>query len=176
MSIAKESNSIAEVIRKLGIRQTGGSHSHISRKLKEYEIDISHFTGKTSSRGRPSTRKRHWQEVLTLRNFGRREDAYRLRRALIESGIKYTCSECLSEPVWKNKELRLQVDHLNRNWLDDRRENLRFLCPNCHSQTDGYNGSRGLCDLTNDNRRQRERRKRKNGTIDQLVGVASLRN
>lgn len=159
--LVRGSVSISDVMRKLGIRRSGGSHSHLSRKLKEYEIDTSHFTGKTAAKGRPSPRRKHWTEILILRTSGKRQHAIQLRRALIESGVPYQCSECRSEPVWRNKELRFQVDHLNKNWLDDRRENLKFLCPNCHSQTPGYNGSKGYADIMDYNRYQREKRKQK---------------
>jgi 5-methylcytosine-specific restriction endonuclease McrA len=93
---------------------------------------------------------------------------------LIEYGNEYTCNICRTGPIWNFKELRLQVDHINRNWLDDRPDNLRFLCPNCHSQTDGYNGSRGLTDLTNDNRRQRLRRKNSRVDENEIAEVCRL--
>jgi len=50
------------------------------------------------------------------------------------------------------KELRLQIDHKNGIWKDNREKNLRFLCPNCHSQTAGYCGSMGFTDVCNANR------------------------
>ena len=141
---ARTSTSIAEVMRNLGIRRAGGSHSHLSRRLKFFAIDISHFTGKTSSKGRPQKRKT-WKEILILRSEGRRTAAYQLRRALIESGVKYVCSECGLPPFWNGKELVIPVDHQNGNWLDDRPNNVRFLCPNCHTQTPGYSGRKRPC-------------------------------
>ena len=157
-TIVKESFTVAEIMRRLGLRESGGSHSHLSRKLKEYKIDTSHFKKTVHNFGKISPQRKSWQEVLVLRTNGRRQYAYRLRRALIESGRRYVC-ECGQLPMWNGKELRLQVDHLNRNWLDDRPENLRFICPHCHTQTNGYNGSKGFSDLTDINRYSRSRRK-----------------
>lgn len=53
--------------------------------------------------------------------------------------LEYRCSICgLDE--WQGKFLGLDLDHINGNNRDNRLENLRFLCPNCHSQTDTYKG------------------------------------
>lgn len=161
--LVKESTSIAQVIRKLGLKEAGGTHSHISRKLKKYELDTSHFLGQASNCGKNHTggpEKKEWQEVLVERKE-RREKSLVLRRALIESGRKYICEECNQEPEWNGKELRLQVDHKNSDWLDNRPNNLRFLCPNCHTQTIGYNGSKGFAELTSTAKYNRERRKNK---------------
>ena len=166
-SVVKSSMCVADVMRKLGVKRAGGSHSHLVRRFKFFEIDTSHFTGKGLSRGRPSPRKKPWQEVLILRTDGKRQHAVVLRRALIEHGRKYVCEICGLAPIWNGKELRLQVDHKSRNWCNDRPENLQFTCPNCHTQTEGYNGSKGMCDLTDSNRGQRLRRKIKNGSVDE---------
>lgn len=160
-SAVLNSKCVADVMRILGIRRSGGSHSHLTRRLKYYDIDISHFTGKSLSRGRPSPKKKTPNQILMLKTSGQREAAVILRRALIEIGTDYKCSCCGLGPVWNNKELRLHVDHINKNWLDNRRENLRFLCPNCHTQTEGFCGSKGLCDVTSNNRGQRVRRLQK---------------
>jgi hypothetical protein len=160
-NLVSESTSVSDVMRKLGIKRSGGSHSHITRRLKYFGIDISHFTGKTLSKGRPSRKKKSPDQILILNTTGNREDTIRLRRSLIEIGVEYVCSLCKIPPIWNNKELRLHVDHVNKNWSDNRKENLRFLCPNCHSQTDGYCGSKGLSDVVSDNRRQQIYRKTK---------------
>lgn len=64
-----------------------------------------------------------------------------LSNLLIEVvGREYKCEECKLS-TWNSKELKLQVDHINGIHYDNRPENLRFLCPNCHSQTDTFCGS-----------------------------------
>ena len=145
--LVKKSKSVAQVIRAMGLREAGGTYSHIQRKIKEYGIDKSHFLGFGWSKGRKSLKKLTHGQILVKRDRGRRQSAYRLRRALIESGREYICEKCGQKPEWDGQELRLQVDHKSRDWLDDREENLRFLCPNCHTQTDGYNGSKGFTEL-----------------------------
>lgn len=63
----------------------------------------------------------------------------RLRSLLLKLGVEEVCVTCgISE--WNGVPLRLHVDHKNGNRADNRRRNLRFLCPNCHSQTDTYGG------------------------------------
>ncbi len=127
--------SVAEVIRRLGRRQAGGTHTWISRKIKTLGIDTSHFLGQASRRGKASPQKMTWDQVLVLKAPGsRRQQAVRLRRAMIESGMEYRCEGCDNTGKWQGHSLVLEVDHINNDWEDDRKENLRFLCPNCHAQ------------------------------------------
>lgn len=131
----------SDVVRKLGKKVGGGVNGYIKRKIQLFNIDTSHFTGRAANQKREFKRKRHFSDILKLRDSGYRQEAVRLRTALIESGVPYKCSICgISE--WLNKKISLQIDHLNRQWWDDRKENLRFLCPNCHSQTIGWCGRR----------------------------------
>lgn len=145
--IVAESRSIAEVLRRLKTGWTGGAHDTIKRRIREYGLDTSHFYGQGSNRGsdhRGGPRKKRPEERLILReNDGKPEAAFRLRRAMIEAGMPYQCAECGNDGTWKGKPLALQIDHINGNKYDNRKENLRFLCPNCHSQTDTF-GSKNI--------------------------------
>ncbi len=130
--IVKSSTSVAGVMKKLGLPATGGyAHKRMSRAIDEFGIDRSHFVHPV---GRP-TAKKHWSERLVA---GKRCQSNILRRALIESGRPYCCEKCSRGPIWLGEELTLQVDHKNGDDTDNRPDNVRFLCPNCHSQTPNH--------------------------------------
>lgn len=54
--------------------------------------------------------------------------------------LKYMCAHCGLASLWEGKPLVLHLDHIDGNARNHRLTNLRFLCPNCHSQTDTYCG------------------------------------
>ncbi|MDK1473774.1 HNH endonuclease [Streptomyces sp. 549] len=129
------SGSLTEVLRRLGLRPVGGNHRHIAQRVATLGIDTSHFA--------PGPRRgpRGGADRLVLGSpEGGRLPAARLRRELRTLGVPEQCAECRTGPSWNGMPLRLQVDHVSGKWWDNRPENLRFLCPNCHSTTDTYRG------------------------------------
>lgn len=130
--------SIAGVMRSLGMSQnSSSSHTHLSKRIRALHADTSHFLGLRANCGvnhKGGRKFRTPQEILILKTSGDREKAVALRRALIKIGRKEEC-ECGLGLMWRGKSIVLQIEHINGNNLDDRPENLTFLCPNCHSQT-----------------------------------------
>ena len=90
--IVASSFTYAEVIQKLGIKWSGGQQQNIKRWISVYELSTIHFLGRGNNRGKKcgGSEKKHWTEILILQTGkNRREKAYKLRRALIESGRIY---------------------------------------------------------------------------------------
>lgn len=131
--IIKESITMTQVVRKLGYAIAKGNIiTYLTAKIKRYGIDTSHFVGQSFNRGRRINCD-DWQNIL-VNGKNRRESAKRLRRALQDSGVSYKCVSCDNDGIWNSKKLVLEIDHINQDPSDDRKENLQFLCPNCHSQ------------------------------------------
>lgn len=63
------------------------------------------------------------------------------KKTLLRQGkLVNKCAICNMNPIWNNKPLVLQLDHINGDHSNNSIENLRLLCPNCHTQTDTYTG------------------------------------
>lgn len=66
-----------------------------------------------------------------------------LKERLVEEGLKEDRCEICGITEWLGKPLSMALHHLNGDGKDNRLENLQFLCPNCHAQTDTYGGRNG---------------------------------
>jgi hypothetical protein len=136
--VVRSSTSYHEVLRSLGLKITGGSQGNIKRLVLKYQIDTSHFVGQHSRKGQRPHNRLHWTGILVRSDMDYRQSPRLLRRALLESGVPEQCHICGIGPVWCGRHLRLQVDHKDGDFQNNLQENLRFLCPNCHSQTDTF--------------------------------------
>lgn len=132
---AARSLSIAGVLRHLGLEWTSSTHRRVKRRLRELDVDTSHFTGRVHNRGKPSLARLSPAQVLVRGAQGDpRTKTTILRRALAEIGVPSTCVNC-GIGKWMGKPLVFEVDHINGWSWDNRLENLRLLCPNCHAST-----------------------------------------
>lgn len=140
--VVANSRSYRQVLLSLGRDETGSAYRFVKNKIKELELDISHFSGKGWNKGNKSQRSynvrplSYWLiENSTCTNFTSLKN-----RILREGLLKNECYICGQQPLWYGKPLVLELDHINGVKNDNRIQNLRILCPHCHSQTDNFAG------------------------------------
>jgi len=142
IAAVKSSFSVAEVLKKLNLAYAGGSYKTFYATVKSRNIDTSHFSGQ----GHLKNKTHSWSPKIPLIEILILDSVYSntsgLRRRLIKEGIlENKCSEIdCGITSWKGKVISLHLDHINGNNTDNRLENLRLLCPNCHAQTPTYCG------------------------------------
>ena len=133
-AVVKESTSFTDVCRKLNKKPVGGTITNMKLMCDRWEIDYSHMTGQGWKKGQPGTRRTPPEKRLVLgKPTDHRVGADRLRRSMFEVGFKHVCNWCgISE--WNGKPLVLEIDHIDEQYWNNTKENLQFLCPNCHAQ------------------------------------------
>ncbi len=140
VELLKKSSTISEVLFKLGYTVKGNSwgYSQVKRRMDDLNLDYSIFKGKSAVINTNKLNNVKKEDILKENCKHQRTV---LRRYVIKNNlIPYKCAIC-GCTEWQGKTLSLELDHINGVNNDNRLENLRFLCPNCHSQTSTY-GSR----------------------------------
>lgn len=136
--LASNSKNQSEMMSKLGLVPRGSNYSLFRKNLLSQGVDISHW----KKRQNPPPPNKHTKETVInkiLIKNGLKRTSYHIKELIFKFSIlKELCVECGSGPIWNNKKLVLHLDHINGDFRDNRIENLRILCPNCHSQTSTY--------------------------------------
>ncbi|KKS84717.1 MAG: H-N-H endonuclease F-TflIV [Candidatus Gottesmanbacteria bacterium GW2011_GWB1_43_11] len=136
----KNSPSYRQVLTKLHLREAGGNYDQLKKYVRELNLNIGHFTGKVWNKGLRGIGKplHTLEEVLVL---GSTYQSYSLKRRLFKSNLKSKeCEKCGWAKKAVDGRLPLELDHINGDRHDNRLENLRILCPNCHSLEPTHRG------------------------------------
>ena len=136
----KTSTSMRQVIAKLGLIPAGGNYVQISKAISDQKLDTSHFKGQAWNKGMrvPKNPVYELKEILILDS---RFSLYHLKQRLFKAGFKRAkCEECGWAQMSQDGRIPIELDHINGNRYDNRIENLRILCPNCHSLKPTHRG------------------------------------
>jgi HNH endonuclease len=135
--LVSKSSSYKEVLNCFGLENKGNNFKTLRLRMIEESIDFSHFKTRTEY-------LKPFQEAAPLHSILVENSSFNrthLKNKLLKSNLlKNECYICGQLPMWNNKPLSLQIDHINGVSNDNRLENLRILCPHCHSQTANFAG------------------------------------
>ena len=141
--LCQNSYSLAEVLNKAGRKQGGGAQQTLKKKIAEWEIDTSHFTGQrwheSPNQLPQQSREKYELEQVFCKNS---PVTQKVLRGYVERHqvLEYKCVKCGCDGHWQDGEISLEIDHINGDNADNELSNLRYLCPNCHALTETYRG------------------------------------
>jgi hypothetical protein len=121
INYAKEVKSISALLDKLKLRKAGGNFNNIKRNLQRLNVNTDHWTGQG------------WNKDAKLKDWDQYTRGSTLKPHLIkERGHK--CEHCNLEE-WMGQMIPIELDHIDGDRTNNKIENLRLLCANCHSLT-----------------------------------------
>lgn len=131
--VVQRSTSWAAVCRELGVKPMTGAQVHIKKRAVEFGIDFSHFLGARSNLGKSFPAARVTLAILDgYLVKGSTINSHRLKEYLWRLGLKPKACEDCGITEWRGKPAPLDLDHVNDDHFDNRLENLRIRCANCH--------------------------------------------
>lgn len=137
-SAVKDNYSLRAVLTELGVAAAGGNYEVLKKAIKLYGINTSHFTGQAHLRGKTHTyRVRPLEDIFV---YGEIENTHRMRQRLLKEKIKESKCENCTLDEWLGEPISLELHHVDGDRRNNRLENLKLLCPNCHAQTGNYRG------------------------------------
>ncbi len=130
-----ESSSLRQVLIKLHVAPYGGNYQILKKAINHYDLNITHFSGQAWNKGKKLPAKYSLTDYLENKLP---IQSYKLKNRLLDNNMfKPVCSNC-NNKTWLGNPIPLELDHINGVNKDNRLENLRLLCPNCHALTPTY--------------------------------------
>ncbi len=141
--IVKEARSYADILRATSLPYKGGNINTVKRRIAALKLDDTHIPkGVGSNQHRKFEYRQTTLADAMKTKFvkGSNERTFTIKRLVLRFDlVPYKC-ECGNLGKWRGKELILQLDHKDGDATNNTLDNLRFLCPNCHCQTDTFAG------------------------------------
>jgi len=139
-SAVANSISCREALNYLNLKPAGSNYKQIKKYIQELEIDNSHWKGQGWSKGLKNLPAKNGKPIECHLRVGSSITSYHLKNRLLRENIlERKCSHC-QRVEWMDNDIPLELDHINGINDDNRIENLRLLCPNCHALTSTYRG------------------------------------
>jgi hypothetical protein len=133
--VVAESISIGQVLLKLNLPKSGSRYESIKKLFTDNSIDISHFSSQSWSKGKILLHGRTIDDYLSNEI---KINSNLLKKYLIKLDIKEKKCEKCNLVKWLEKDIPLELHHIDGNHLNNNLVNIQILCPNCHSLTDNY--------------------------------------
>lgn len=138
------SDSYSDLLRKIGLNPKGSNPKTLHKIIEEYKLDETQLNINRKSLFSKCAEFAKRTNKIPIEHILSNEcpyySSYNLLRRLVAEGYKEYCCEICGITDWMGKPISLQLDHLDGNHNNNALENLRVVCPNCHSQTETYAG------------------------------------
>lgn len=143
ITAVQNSKSVREALKKLEVEPKGGNYKIFYNTAQQLGLDTSHFTGRGHNLGKRGKNRIGGRAATPIQDLLVENSSYQSfklkHRLLIENILPPECNSCKLS-TWMNRPIPLELDHVNGVNTDNRIENLRLLCPNCHALTPTYRG------------------------------------
>lgn len=141
IAAVKELASYRAVLIRLGLVPAGGNYVHVMRRVTDLGLETSHFKGKGWNVGWKFDPRIPAQSLESLLVDGSQAQSFMLKRRLFRANLKQPkCELCGWAEMSMDGRIPVELDHINGKRNDNRLENLRVLCPNCHSLQPTHRG------------------------------------
>lgn len=166
-AIMEKTSSFSEFMRQLGYSNyQGNSRNTVRRAIEKYGLQEEFEALKERSTKQASEKIK---QVIANNTLDIKEvlkenspfDRHTLKKIILRNNLlEYKCSKCGNTGSWEGEPLTLQLHHKNGNSKDNRLENLCWLCPNCHTQTENFGSKNSSVLRELEVKRQVEKQKR----------------